>query len=80
MSNIQDAIEAATAQAVAKAAIFLANAAVIRAKYKNRMIERRDAGDTCTGDYKELKIAYKGAKRKYRSCLAAYIATKESSK
>ena len=57
MSNIQDEIEAATAQAVAKAAIALANAAVAREKYKNRMIERRDAGDTCTGDYKELKIA-----------------------
>ena len=80
MSNIQDAIEAATAQAVAKAAIALANAAVAREKYKNRIIERRESGETCTEEYKELKIAYKGAKRKYRSCLAIYAATKEGSK
>lgn len=80
MSNIQDTIEAATAQAVAKAAIALANAAVAREKYKNRLIECRESGNTCADGYKELKIAYKGAKRKYRSRLAAYTAIKEGSK
>ena len=89
MSNIKNAIDAATAQAAAEdaapptlatAAFALADAAVTRETCKQRLIERREHGNTYAGGYEALTIAYKVAKRRYRACLSAYIAAKEASR
>ena len=82
MSDIQDAIIAATA----KAAIALADAAVTREKCKHHLMKHRECGNTCTREFEDLKSTYKAAKRRYRSCLEFYIkeaqllATKEGMK
>lgn len=57
-----------------KAAMALADAAVAREKCKNLVRKRRESGNTCTREYEDLKVYYKAAKRRFRSCLATYTA------
>ena len=62
---------------LARPAVELAEAACLVQIYKAEVLTMRNRTDVRAHDYTMMRESYKGSKRRFRECLAAYKKTKK---